>query len=106
MTPQNLNNIKTLKKRPNITISIDPITIEIIHCTLQTAANKISIILKKTTYNIMIYEMQNYCINIVDHEKWTISQNEGTLPIFLADLNVTVQDNIKIYDLENIHPDN
>ena len=85
-------------------MSIDPITVEIIRCALKAAANEMSAVLKKTAYNMMIYEVQDYCVSIVDHEGWTMSQNEGALPIFLADLGVAVQDGVEIYGLGNIHP--
>jgi N-methylhydantoinase B len=85
-------------------MAIDPITVEIIRCALKAAANEMSAVLKKTAYNMMIYEVQDYCVSIVDHEGRTMSQNEGALPIFLADLGVAVQDGVEIYGLENINP--
>lgn len=85
-------------------MSIDPITVEIIRCALKAAANEMSAVLKKTAYNMMIYEVQDYCVSIVDHQGRTMSQNEGALPIFLADLGVAVQDGVTVYGLENIHP--
>jgi N-methylhydantoinase B len=85
-------------------VAIDPITVEIIRCALKAAANEMSAVLKKTAYNMMIYEVQDYCVSIVDHEGRTMSQNEGALPIFLADLGVAVQDGVEIYGLDNIRP--
>jgi N-methylhydantoinase B len=85
-------------------MSIDPITVEIIRCALKAAANEMSSVLKKTAYNMMIYEVQDYCVGIVDDEGRTMSQNEGALPIFLADLGVAVQDGVEVYGLKNIHP--
>jgi N-methylhydantoinase B len=85
-------------------VAIDPISVEIIRCALKAAANEMSAVLKKTAYNMMIYEVQDYCVSIVDHEGRTLSQNEGALPIFLADLGVAVQDGVEIYGLENIRP--
>jgi N-methylhydantoinase B len=83
---------------------IDPITVEIIRCALKAAANEMSAVLKRTAYNMMIYEVQDYCVGIVDHEGRTMSQNEGALPIFLADLGVAVQDGVELYGLEGIYP--
>src|SRR5437867_5047493 len=103
MTPQNLNDIKTLKKRPDVTMSIDPITVEIIRCALKAAANEMSAVLKRTAYNMMIYEVQDYCVSIVDHEGQTMSQNEGALPIFLADFFFKQKTAYEIYGLDNIH---
>ena len=84
-------------------MSIDPITVEIIRCALKAAANEMSAVLKKTAYNMMIYEVQDYCVSVVDHQGRTLSQNEGALPIFLADLGVAVEDGVTVYGLENIH---
>ena len=83
---------------------IDPITVEIIRCALKAAANEMSAVLKRTAYNMMIYEVQDYCVGIVDHEGRTMSQNEGALPIFLADLGVAVEDGVELYGLEGIYP--
>jgi N-methylhydantoinase B len=83
-------------------MSIDPITVEIIRCALKAAANEMSAVLKKTAYNMMIYEVQDYCVSIVDHQGRTLSQNEGALPIFLADLGVAVEDGVAVYGLQNI----
>jgi N-methylhydantoinase B len=85
-------------------MAVDPITVEIIRCALKAAANEMSAVLKKTAYNMMIYEVQDYCVSIVDAQGRTLSQNEGALPIFLADLGVAVQDGLEVYGLENIHP--
>jgi N-methylhydantoinase B len=85
-------------------MAVDPITVEIIRCALKAAANEMSAVLKKTAYNMMIYEVQDYCVAILDHEGRTLSQNEGALPIFLADLGVAVQDGIEVYGKDNIDP--
>ena len=85
-------------------MAVDAITVEIIRCALRAAANEMSAVLKKTAYNMMIYEVQDYCVAILDHEGRTMSQNEGALPIFLADLGVAVQDGIEVYGKDNIHP--
>ena len=85
-------------------MSVDPITVEIIRCALRAAANEMSAVLKKTAYNMMIYEVQDYCVSILDPKGQTMSQNEGALPIFLADLGVAVQDGLEVYGIKNIHP--
>ncbi|HEY7217710.1 MAG TPA: hydantoinase B/oxoprolinase family protein, partial [Candidatus Binatia bacterium] len=94
-----LNGLNAKKK-----MSVDPITVEIIRCALKAAANEMSAVLKRTAYNMMIYEVQDYCVSIVDHAGRTMSQNQGALPIFLADLGVAVEDGIHLYGLDNIHP--
>ena len=41
-------------------VAVDPISLEIIRCALKAAANGMSAVLKKTAYNMMIYEVQTY----------------------------------------------
>ena len=85
-------------------MAVDPITVEIIRCALKAAANEMSAVLKKTAYNMMIYEVQDYCVSVLDDDGRTMAQNEGALPIFLADLGVAVEDGIEVYGKDNIRP--
>ena len=91
-------------REESFAVRVDPITVEVVRCALKAAANDLLVVLKLTAYNMMIYEVQDYCVSIVDYEGLTMSQNEGALPIFLADLGVAVQDGVEIYGLKNIHP--
>jgi N-methylhydantoinase B len=57
-------------------------------------------VLSKSAYNMMIYEVRDYCCGLIDTSGRMISQNRGGLPIFLADLGVAVEDGIKRYGLD------
>jgi len=63
-----------------------------------------SAVLKKTAYNMMIYEVRDYCCGLIDTQARMISQNRGGLPIFLADLGVAVADGIERYGLAGFAP--
>ena len=52
----------------------------------------------------MIYEVRDFCCGLIDVEGRMISQNQGGLPIFLADLGVAVKDGIERYGLDGFHP--
>jgi N-methylhydantoinase B len=58
----------------------------------------------KSAYNMMIYEVRDFCCGLIDVEGRMISQNQGGLPIFLADLGVAVEDGIARYGLDGFHP--
>jgi len=60
-----------LPLRRRESVSVDPITVEIIRCALKAAANEMSTVLKKTAYNMMIYEVQDYCVAVLDDEGHT-----------------------------------
>src|SRR5579884_3099461 len=54
----------------------------------------------KSAYNMMIYEVRDFCCGLIDTQGRMISQNRGGLPIFLADLGIAVKDGIERYGLD------
>jgi N-methylhydantoinase B len=64
-------------------VSTNPITVEVVGAGLACIANEMATVLRKTSYNMMIYEVRDYCVGIVDPEGNILSQNFGALPIFL-----------------------
>ena len=59
-----------------------PITVEVVRNGLAHIANEMATVLRKTSYNMMIYEVRDYCVGIVDPDGNILSQNFGALPIF------------------------
>jgi N-methylhydantoinase B len=83
---------------------IDPATLEIVRGALVATANEMATVLSKTAYNTMIFEVQDYCIGLIDPRGRLIAQNSGGLPIFLADMGVAVMDGIEKYGLSGFEP--
>ena len=79
---------------------IDPITIEVVRNAIVAYADEMADVLSKSAYNMMIYEVHDYCCGLINTKGQMISQNRGGLPIFLADLGVAVEDGIKKYGLD------
>ena len=84
--------------------SINPITVEVVRNGLAHIANEMATVLRKTSYNMMIYEVRDYCVGIVDPEGNILSQNFGALPIFLADLGPAIVDGVRRYGKEGFVP--
>src|SRR5258705_9852290 len=61
-------------------------------------------VLRKTSYNMMIYEVRDYCVGIVDPEGNILSQNFGALPIFLADLGPATVDRVRMHGGDGFRP--
>lgn len=78
----------------------DPITIEVVRNAVVAYADEMADVLSKSAYNMMIYEVRDYCCGLLDTEGRMISQNRGGLPIFLADLGIAVEDGIARYGLD------
>jgi N-methylhydantoinase B len=80
-------------KRP----SLDPVTLEVIRNALPAVANEMAADLQRTSYNMMIYEVRDFCTALIDPEGQLISQNVGGVSHFVADLGVIIVDGMKRY---------
>ena len=81
-----------------------PITVEVVRNAIVAYADEMANALSKAAYNMMIYEVRDYCCGLIDTSARMISQNRGGLPIFLADLGVAVEDGIARYGLDGFAP--
>jgi N-methylhydantoinase B len=71
---------------------IDPVTLEVIRNTLPAIANEMAADLQRTSYNMMIYEVCDFCTALTDATGKLISQNVGGVSHFVADLGVIIED--------------
>lgn len=71
---------------------IDPVTLEVIRNTLPAIANEMAADLQRTSYNMMIYEVCDFCTALTDTKGRLISQNVGGVSHFVADLGVIIED--------------
>jgi N-methylhydantoinase B len=60
--------------------------------------------LQRTSYNMMIYEVRDYCTALLDIKGELISQNVGGVSHFVADLGVLVVDGMKRYSRDGFKP--
>jgi N-methylhydantoinase B len=88
----------------NKLMSINPITVEVVRNAVNAYADEMATALCKSAYNMMIYEVRDFCCGLIDRQGRMISQNQGGLPIFLADLGTAVQDGIARYGLDGFAP--
>jgi N-methylhydantoinase B len=83
---------------------LDAVTLEVIRNALPAIANEMAADLQRTSYNMMIYEVRDFCTSLVDTEGQLISQNVGGVSHFVADLGVIVTDAIKRYGTKGFKP--
>lgn len=72
--------------------TIDPVTLEVIRNTLPAIANEMAADLQRTSYNMMIYEVCDFCTALTDATGRLISQNVGGVSHFVADLGIIIED--------------
>ncbi len=85
-------------------VNAHPITVEVVRNAIVAYADEMGNALCKAAYNMMIYEVRDYCCGLIDLEGRMISQNRGGLPIFLADLGVAVEDAVARWGRDGFKP--
>lgn len=86
------------------TAKLDPVTLEVIRNALPAIANEMSFDLQRTSYNMMIYEVRDYCCALLDVDGRLISQNIGGVSHFIADLGVVIKDGVVRYGRQGFTP--
>ncbi len=97
---------KKIKKAPTgkARKPLDPVTLEVIRNALPAIANEMAADLQRTSYNMMIYEVRDFCTALINTEGELISQNVGGVSHFVADLGVIITDGMKRYGKEGFRP--
>src|SRR5690348_14480019 len=85
-------------------VALDAVTLEVIRNALPAVANEMAADLQRTSYNMMIYEVRDFCTALVGLEGELIAQNVGGVSHFVADLGVVVTDGLKRYGKDGFKP--
>ena len=102
-----------LKRKPQIEQSakrstkrkaLDPVTLEVIRNALPAVANEMAADLQRTSYNMMIYEVRDFCTALIDPDGKLVSQNVGGVSHFVADLGVIIVDGMQRYGRKGFQP--
>ena len=83
---------------------LDPVTLEVVRNALPAITNEMSVDLQRTSYNMMIYEVRDYCCALLDVEGRLLSQNMGGVSHFVADLGVVIKDGVARYGADGFKP--
>jgi N-methylhydantoinase B len=83
---------------------LDPVTLEVIRNALPAVANEMAADLHRTSYNMMIYEVRDFCTSLVNTKGELISQNVGGVSHFVADLGVIITDAMARFGAKGFKP--
>jgi N-methylhydantoinase B len=84
--------------------SLDVVTLEVVRNVLPAIANEMSYVLQRTSYNMMIYEVRDYCCGLLDVEGRLLAQNTGGVSHFVSDLGVVIRDGVSRYGGDGFAP--
>ncbi|MFL5001086.1 MAG: hydantoinase B/oxoprolinase family protein, partial [Xanthobacteraceae bacterium] len=87
-----------------MTVTLDPVTLEVLRNALPAVANEMAADLQRTSYNMMIYEVRDYCMALLNTKGELIAQNVGGVSHFVADLGVLVIDGVRRYGERGFKP--
>jgi len=87
-----------------MTATLDPVTLEVIRNALPAVANEMAVDLQRTSYNMMIYEVRDFCTALVNTAGELICQNVGGVSHCVADLGVIITDAMKRYGRQGFAP--
>ncbi len=85
--------------------NLHPVTLEILRNNLPAIANEMAADLRRTSYNMMIYEVSDFCTALIDKRGRLLSQNVGGVSHFVADLGVIIDDAIRKFGENGFHPE-
>ena len=83
---------------------LDPVTLEVIRNALPAISNEMAVDLQRTSYNMIIYEVRDFCTALVLPNGDLVSQNVGGVSHFIADLGVMITDAMQRYAKEGFKP--
>jgi N-methylhydantoinase B len=83
---------------------LDVVTLEVIRNVLPAIANEMSYVLQRASYNMMIYEVRDYCCGLLDTKGRLLAQNVGGVSHFVSDLGVVIQDGVERYGVDGFQP--
>ena len=86
------------------TVKLDPVTLEVIRNALPAISDEMSADLRRASYNMMIYEVGDFCCALVAPNGDLMSQNVGGVSHFVADLGVVVVDALEQWGVGGLVP--
>ncbi|MDB5405342.1 MAG: N-methylhydantoinase B/acetone carboxylase, alpha subunit [Rhodospirillales bacterium] len=72
--------------------TLGPVTLEVIRNALPAIANEMAADVSRTSYNMMIYEVRDFCTALLTPDGALVAQNVGGVSHFVADLGALVVD--------------
>ena len=102
-TPQDVD-ARVKPAHDGATMTLDPVTLEVIRNALPAVANEMAVDLQRTSYNMMIYEVRDFCTALVNTQGELVAQNVGGVSHFVADLGVIIADGMKRYGTDGFAP--
>ena len=84
---------------------IDTLTLELLREALPSICDEMSIVLRRTAYNMFIYEILDYSTAFADSEADLIGQNRGVFPLLVGSIKDVITSGIEEIGKENFLPE-
>jgi N-methylhydantoinase B len=95
---------KLAARQKSESISVDPITLEVIRHGIISICDQIDANMTRTAFSPYIYEYKDYAVGFVSAEGELLAQCTGGMPVFVADsVGMAVRDGLEVYGRDNLH---
>lgn len=84
---------------------LDPVTLEVIRNALPAIADEMAVDVARTSYNMMIYEVRDFCTALLEPDGKLVAQNVGGVSHFVADLGAIIIDGMQKIGRDGYQPD-
>src|ERR1700724_2563047 len=92
------------KRKPEARRALAAVPLEVLRNARPAVANEMAADLQRTSYNMMIYEVRDFCTSLVNTKGELISQNVGGVSHFVADLGVIITDAMQRFGAKGFAP--
>jgi N-methylhydantoinase B len=87
-----------------LTPRLDALELEIFRYAVESVVDELELNIQRTAHTPLVYEFKDFCCGIVTRDFRLLSQSRHSLPIFLADLGLPVQDAVEIIGEKYVEP--
>jgi N-methylhydantoinase B len=85
-------------------VPLDIVTLEVVRNLLPAITDEMSYVLQRASYNMMIYEVRDYCCGLLDTRGRLLAQNVGGVSHFVSDLGVVIRDGVERFGVDGFAP--
>ena len=84
------------------TTPADALELEIFRYATSSVVDELELNLTRTAYSELIYEYKDYSVGVLTHDFKLLTQSEGSIPLFVADLGPQVMDAVGVIGEQNL----
>ncbi|MEC7761279.1 MAG: hydantoinase B/oxoprolinase family protein [Pseudomonadota bacterium] len=87
-----------------MTATPDILELELFRHAVTSIVDELELNLTRTAYSPLIYEYKDYSVGFLDADFRLVAQSRGSLPLFIADMGISVADAVSVIGQDRLDP--